>query len=129
MTRTDIAGSQQWTAVSPFLALVYRLQSIVCLYIFLADRSFIDPTLVALIVCGPLPFQVSRSKKEIHIHKSVDYASNCSTPPTTYVNLPFCQKRVSRRDAELISLQFKLTKFRLLILACLVRKIHILAKK
>ena len=46
-----------------------------------------------------------------------------------YVNLPFCQKRVSRRDAELISLQFKLTKFRLLILACLARKIHILAKK
>ena len=46
-----------------------------------------------------------------------------------YVNLPFCQKRVSRRDAELISLQFKLTKFRLLMLACLARKIHILAKK
>ena len=41
-------------------------------------------------------------------------------------SLPFCQKRVSRRDAELISLQLKLTKFRLLIL---VRKIHILAKK
>ena len=40
-------------------------------------------------------------------------------------NLPFCPKRVSRRDAELISLQFKPTKFQLLILE---RNIHILAK-
>ena len=30
-----------------------------------------------------------------------------------YVNLRFCQKRVLRRDAELISLQFKLTKFQI----------------
>ena len=61
--------------------------------------------------------------------KKVTTVSNLARLGIPYVNLPLCQKRVSHRDAELISLQFKLTEFRLLILACLARKIHSLAKK
>ena len=76
MTRTDRAGSKQWTvhcydpASSVIVMLVSRnvfhvqsvLQSIVCLYTFFwLIRSLIDLTLAEFIVCVPSRFLVSLS--------------------------------------------------------------------
>ena len=45
---------------------VSALQSIVCLYIFLADQIFYrDPTLAALIVCSLVQFLVSHNSKHL----------------------------------------------------------------
>ena len=84
MTRTNIAGSQQWTspnkgetavhccdpAISVLLMLVSRNPfsrsiSLAVLFVFTffqLIRSLVDPMLAALIVCGPLQYLVSHSR-------------------------------------------------------------------
>ena len=74
---------------------VSALQSIVCLYTFLGlIRSFVDPTLVAFIVCGPLQFLVSQLYISSSQKKEEEEEEEVSTGKT---GLPFQEFRLFQK--------------------------------